>query len=141
MRLVRQTNHESCQQACIAMLAGVELETVIALVGDKALGTTERRTAFDHFGITYPEGEAGAPISIVETPLIKLMRDHKALLCSVADWKDPNWGHAVVIYDMHIYDPWRGIDPEWPWTRHVWKAMPIKGPATEPKQSPGDSRG
>lgn len=125
MKLVRQNNHETCQQACIAMLGNVELEDVVRLVGDRALGTNERRQAFDHFRIKYPEGESGFVISIVETPLIRLMRDHKYLLCSVADWKDPSWGHAVVIHDMHIYDPWRGIDPEWPWTRHVWKATPM----------------
>lgn len=131
MRIVLQNNHETCQQACIAMLAGVELEAVVALVGDRALGTAERRKAFAHFGITYPEGESSGAISIVETPLIKLLRDHRTLWCSVADWKNPDWGHAVLAYDRHLYDPWRGIDPDWPWTRHVWKAMWVVGPATK----------
>jgi hypothetical protein len=131
MKIVLQTNHETCQHACIAMLAGVSIEAVIELVGDRALDATARRRAFDHFGITYPAGEAGSVVGIVETPLVKLMRDHRTLLCSVADWKDPSWGHAVLIYDQHLYDPWRGIDPEWPWTRHVWKAMQIDGPATK----------
>lgn len=126
MKIVRQSNHETCQQACIAMLGGVELEEVIRLVGDRALATNERREAFAHFGIRYPEGEIGSVVGIVETPLVKLMREHKYLYCGVSDWKDPSWGHAVVIYDSHIYDPWRGIDPEWPWTRHIWKAMMVE---------------
>lgn len=125
MRLVRQNNHETCQQACIAMLAGVEVEEVIKVIGDRALGMKERRTAFDHFNIVYPDKESGFVVGQTENPLPKLMRDHRMLWCNVADAKDPNWGHAVLIYDRHIYDPWRGIDPEWPWSRHIWKAMPV----------------
>lgn len=125
MRLVRQDNHETCQQACIAMLAGVTLDDVVRFAGDKALGTMERRAAFDQFRITYPESEAGFVVGQIEHPLARVIRDHRLLLCSVADAKNGSWGHAVLIYDQHLYCPWRGIDPEWPWTRHIWKAMPI----------------
>lgn len=103
MRIVMQTNHRTCQQACIAMLGDVSLEAVIAFVGDRELGTEERWRAFDHFGIPYPKGEEGYVVGVVENPLVKLMREH----------------------------PWRGMDPDWPWTRHIWKAVPIgdgKGP-------------
>ena len=136
MKIIRQTNHDTCQQACIAMLAGVEIETVIALIGDRALGTNERRKAFDRFEIAYPDGENGSVVGIVENPLVKLMREHRTLFCSVSDWKDPGWGHAVVIYEKHLYDPWRGIDPDWPWTRHIWKAMEVEGPATRLPRPP-----
>ncbi len=108
------------------MLAGVRFEEVIGLVGDHALGADARRKAFDHFGIKYPENEGGFVVSQAEHPIAKLFRDHKVLLCSVADSKDGTYGHAVVVYDGHLYDPWRGIDPQWPWTRHIWKAMPIE---------------
>ena len=126
MRLVRQDNHETCQQACIAMLAGVTLDQVVQIVGDHALGMDERRKAFEHFGIAYPQGESGFVVGQVENPLVRLIRDHRLLWCSVACVRDGSYGHAVLIYDRHMYDPWRGIDQDWPWTRHIWKAMPIE---------------
>lgn len=112
------------------MLGNVEMRSVIALVGDKELDTGARHRAMDHFKIPYPEGEQGFVVGILNNPLVRLMREYEFLLCNVADWKNPNWGHAVVIWDGHLYDPWRGIDPNWPWTRHVWKAVPI-GPKIE----------
>lgn len=125
MLMVRQNNHETCQQACIAMLAGVRLRDVCALVGDRALGTAERRAALDHFGIKYPEGEAAHVINEIDGQLSKFMREHPLLWGDVNDWKNPDWGHAVVIWRGHLYDPWRGIDPDWPWTRHIWKVWPV----------------
>jgi hypothetical protein len=127
---VKQTNHETCQQACIAMLAGVVIKSVIERVGDRALDLTTRRQAFEHFGITYPESERGFLINAAERNLVQLVKEHRTLWCTVADWKDESYGHAVLVYDGHLYDPWRGIDPSWPWSRHIWKAMPVEGPAT-----------
>lgn len=125
MRLVRQDNHETCQQACIAMLGGVTLDDVVAFVGHKALGMEQRRAAFNRFRIQYPEAEEGFVVGQVENPLARLIRDHRLMWCNVSCAKNGSWGHAVLIYDGHLYDPWRGIDPEWPWSRHIWKAMPI----------------
>jgi hypothetical protein len=59
---------------------------------------------------------------------VQLMKEHRTLWCLVADWKDHSYGHAVLVYEGHVYDPWRGIDQPWPWSRHIWKAMPVEGP-------------
>lgn len=126
MRLVKQDNHETCQQACIAMLAGIALDDVVQLVGDRALATSDRRRAFDHFRIKYPEDEAGWPVDSIEKTLPFFMRAHRTLWCQVLDARDPAWGHAVLLHARHLYDPWRGIDPSWPWSRWIWKVMPIE---------------
>ena len=125
MLLVKQLNHATCQQACIAMLAGKSIESVIEYIGDKALSVTERRNCFDIYGIKYPTDERALLVT-ASKPFTALMNDHKTMWLHIADYKDSSYAHAVMVHEKHMYDPWRGLDPiDWPWTRYIWTAMPI----------------
>jgi hypothetical protein len=123
--LVRQLNHETCQQACVAMLAGVTIEEVIGFIGDKALGTAERHKCHERFGIGRPSGASWHMVDAVEHTLAKWVKAYRVLEGSVLCTRDPSYAHAVLLVDGHLYDPWRGIDPEWPWSRFIWKVQQV----------------
>ena len=51
--------------------------------------------------------------------LAQMMREHRTLWCSVYDFADPGFAHAVLIHDGQLYDPHAGMNPTWPWSRVI----------------------
>jgi hypothetical protein len=60
-----------------------------------------------------------------------LAKEHQTLLCSVNDYRDVCFGHAVVIHAGDLYDPHAGINPAWPWSRVITHASPVDLAATK----------
>jgi hypothetical protein len=122
-----------CQQACIAMLAGVTLAEVIALVGDARMGSMESKKCEEKFGIKFGRGfftEAYGYHTVGG-----LSKNNRALWCGVWDSLDPGFAHNVLIVDRALYDPYVGINPAWPWSRYISQvtiveAAPMMGDMT-----------
>lgn len=120
----------ACQQACIAMLAGVAITEVIAVVGDIRLGVSEREKACNHFGIVRKESKI-----IIQTfairecgkTLTEIKQEYSGcpLWLSLYDCMDSTYGHAVLFYNDILYDPWHGVNPQWLWSRRLSDACPI----------------
>jgi hypothetical protein len=129
MKLVLQHPHGSaCQQACIAMLADRTIEQVIADAGtDGKIDITIRSRLYRLYGLTIPdESFAIAPFETNPRSLTWLMQNHTTLLCSLYDWKDIHYAHAIIIHNGDLYDPWHGMNPTWPWHRVIGQATPIE---------------
>jgi len=125
MKLVLQKEYWfACQQACIAMLAGVELKEVIDLVGPEILTLERRDKCHAYFGLVKPA--TGKFVHVLGGNygynLSELMKEHDTWLCYVYDWVDDTYAHNVIIHEGSLYDPRDGIDPEWPWSRFIRQA-------------------
>ena len=127
MKLVSQAGWpDACQQACIAMLADLPIEDVIAVVGDQRLGTSERRSAWLRFNIAIPdEGFLIQPYG--SGSLARLMKEFPRLWCGVMDARNSMFSHCVVIDNGNLYDPHYGLNPQWPWSHYVMQVQPILG--------------
>lgn len=136
MNLVLQHPHaEACQHACVAMVAGVTLKDVIRVVGhERRLGIDERIRALAHFGIEHTAESfmVGVFAATNDNCLGYLIRNHRTLWCSVYSIVDGNYGHAVLIHDQQLYDPWHGLNPQWPWHRMIGSAAPIRSKVSLP---------
>src|SRR4051794_25825618 len=106
MQLVMQHPHScACQQACIAMLANRTIDQVIADAGtDGKIDISIRSRLHSLYGLTPPNySYAIAPFENNDRSLMWLMNSHKTLLCSVYDWKDIHYAHAIVIHDGEMF--------------------------------------
>jgi hypothetical protein len=127
MKLVMQQPHMSaCKQACIAMLSGKTLEQVISDAGtDEKIDLSIRQRLFALYGIG---GEID--LSWINEPFSDhsfgaLAREHETLLCSVYSWVNENYAHAVIFHRGELYDPYDGMNPEWPWHRFIGQITPV----------------
>lgn len=108
------------------MICGVSLLEIIALVGPERLAEGERQRVCEHFGVTIGDNY------VVETygnqSLSALSKHHKTMWVSVLDCVNPNFGHAVLFHDGNIYDPFYGINPQWPWSHRIASARVVNAP-------------
>lgn len=119
MELIRQDGFpDCCQQACIAMVSGKTLEEVIKMVGhSRRMGIGERNGILDSLGIKREIGKHGGEfLASGWNNIPQLKGTH---LCSVYSFIDKDYAHAVVLHDGVLYDPWHGINPDWPWHRRI----------------------
>jgi len=125
VKLVLQGEHpNACQQACIAMLAGVELADVIAVIGSEALGGQGREQALAHFGLKL--SRVGFTVEgWGENCLGALRKKYPTLWLRMSDCLDPGYGHAALLHENQVYDPFWGLNPRWPWHRYVSHATPV----------------
>ena len=130
MKLIMQHPHpKACVLACIAMVEGVNLETVIALAGDPGQPNYDTRLKIaKHFGRQYGYmSECGVPIQFWgEGNLMDMMRAHETLLVSVNSITDPNFSHAAVIHQRQLYDPHYGMNPTWEWDKVLSRAYCVQ---------------
>ena len=138
MKLVLQHPYpNACALACLAMLADVTLDAVIKANG----GSSERppyetrNRLFTHFGIALPK-EGYLIESFGDQTVAALMKKHSTMLCSVYSYIDGNFGHYVVLHEGQLYDPWDGMNPAWPWHRHIGQVQAIALPASPHTEEP-----
>lgn len=122
LNYVTQRPHEdACQQACIAMLTGKCLKDVIELCGSGRINKDTRDAAC-------PNVKFEHPISIDALGVCSLghlLRHNHILWCTVGSHIDLNMNHSVLISDSILYDPWCGVNPEWPWHWYIQCAEPV----------------
>lgn len=129
MEYISQHPHpEACQHACLAMLAGVSLKSVIDLVGDKRLGVNERKIVCEKFSIPLTERRYLVE-AFGENAIGNLIQKHKTILCSVYSALSIDFAHCVVIHDQKMFDPSMGINPSWPWNYYIGSVDPCEGPS------------
>lgn len=128
MELVLQTTYpEGCQQACCAMLSGVSIEEIISLVGVGRMGNVEHEAVVTKYG----KGRANHGKFIEH-----FTRDRNAMLgvlvreggphwLSLADCRDVQYAHAVLLHQGNLYDPWCGLNPMWPWSRYIQRVWEV----------------
>jgi hypothetical protein len=133
MKLVLQYPHPlACQHACYAMLTGQTLERIIADVGnDNRMDVTDRERIVKRYGLKLDVWSGSFivgyfPIDPTKS-LATLMKQHRTLLCSVNDYRDASFGHAIVIHNGDLYDPHAGMNPTWPWSRVISHVQPVEG--------------
>lgn len=106
------------------MLAGVTLEEIISLVGPERMAMREHEKVREK----YRTGRADSGIMVQpmgQYCLGSLAKCNETLWLSVSDCIDPQYGHAVLLHQGQLYDPWCGMNPMWPWSRYVVKAWNI----------------
>jgi hypothetical protein len=128
VKLVLQGQHsKACHHACIAMLAGRDLQNVIRDAGhDVQLDLTIREKLYDLYRLNVPRTRFIIQPFSDGQGLAELMRNHRTLLCSAMSWKDPGYAHSIVIHDGELYDPSDGMNPNWPWHRVIAMATPVE---------------
>lgn len=115
----------------MAMLAGKSLDEVIAVVGyTDALKLEGEEKVVAAFGLKFDPriSFAVSAFGLDSTKALgHLIREHKTLLCSVLDYNDVHYAHAVVIHNGQLFDPSCGMNPTWPWSRVISQASPVDG--------------
>lgn len=105
------------------MLADRSIDEVISVVGHaNSLGAEEREKVIKAFGIKMDVWSSRMVAAFARDPyrnLAQMMRENRTLWCSVYDFLDPNFAHAVLIHDRQLYDPHAGMNPVWPWSRVI----------------------
>jgi hypothetical protein len=138
MQLVSQGGFsEACQQAVIAMIAGVTITDVIAVVGSKRLNREQQNVALDYFDCKVADAYIRVE-NLGERCLGVLRKEHKALWLTVLDALDPAFSHSVLMVDSQLFDPHYGVNPHWPWSHYVCyvrvvEVAPILGMGSSPK--------
>lgn len=126
MKLVLQGNyHNACQQACLAMIIGVPIEDIIALVGAHRMGKTEHDLVFEKYGVSRAD-RCTKIEGIGLDSLVGLRKRNSTLMLSVYDCMDANYAHAVLLHEGNLYDPYLGLNPQWPWSRVIALAFEIR---------------
>ena len=98
IQYIKQPTGYQCGQACVAMLAGVPVEDVVAVMqNDKGTGKKDIARALDHYGIRQAKTMTKADNATV-LPRACIL---KVLL--------PRYGHWVLYYDGRYYDPEFGL--------------------------------
>lgn len=89
-----------CGQACVAMLAGVELEEVIKIMKAKKWESSLSKVieTLDYYGIAHSN-----------KMIYKLKNDHLLPKCCIVNTK----GHLILFYSGKYYDPSKGILKEY----------------------------
>lgn len=89
-----------CGQACVAMLAGVELEEVITIMKAKKWQASFSKVieTLDYYGIAHSD-----------KMVYKLKKDQKLPKCCIINTR----GHLMIFYDGKYYDPSKGILKEY----------------------------
>jgi hypothetical protein len=125
INLVLQGSYgNACQQACLAMLAGVPLSEVISFIGDHRLSREDHDKVCAYYGIEIdPVGYRPAWMDTYRVG--KMAKDHSTLLVSQFDWLDTAFSHCVLLHNGMMYDPAMGINPHWPWTRVIGMLSPV----------------
>jgi len=99
------------------MLAGTSLEEVIAVVGEERMGLNEHNKAIEVFGIGKPkQGAVFEPVGRMCLGIV--LKKYPKLWLSINDGLDVEYAHAVLWNDGNLYDPEKGINPHYPWTRY-----------------------
>ena len=98
IQYIRQPTGYLCGQACVAMLAGVTVQEVVAVMNnDKGTGKKDIARALSHYGIkqakTMTKADNTSPL-----PKVCIL---KVLL--------PGYGHWILYYDGKYYDPEFGL--------------------------------
>ena len=98
IQYIKQPTGYQCGQACVAMLAGVPVEEVVAVMqNDKGTGKKDIERALNHYGIKQAKTMTKADnASVLPRGCIL-----KVLL--------PGYGHWVLYYDGKYYDPEFGL--------------------------------
>lgn len=95
---IKQPTEYLCGQACVAMLAGVSVEDVVAVMeNDKGTGKKDIEKALNHYGISQAKTMTKADNNTV-LPKVCIL---KVLL--------PKYGHWILYYDGKYYDPEFGL--------------------------------
>lgn len=95
---IKQPTDYLCGQACVAMLAGVTVEEVIAVMqNDKGTGKKDIERALNHYGIKQAKTMTKADNASV-LPKVCIL---KVLL--------PKYAHWLLFYDGKYYDPEFGL--------------------------------
>ncbi len=95
---IKQPTEYLCGQACVAMLAGVSVEDVVAVMeNDKGTGKKDIEKALRHYGISQAKTMTKADNNTV-LPKVCIL---KVLL--------PKYGHWILYYDGKYYDPEFGL--------------------------------
>ena len=98
---IKQPTDYLCGQACVAMLAGVTVEEVVAVMkNDKGTGKKDIEKALNYYGIRQAKTMTKADNSSV-LPKVCIL---KVLL--------PKYGHWILYYDGKYYDPEFGVMEE-----------------------------
>lgn len=128
MELVLQNAYpDGCQQSCCAMLAGVSLAEIISLVGAGRMGNTEHEAVVAKYGkgranhgrfIEHFTRDRNATLGV-------LAREGGTHWLSLADCKDVQYAHAVLLHRGDLYDPWCGMNPMWPWSRYIQRVWEV----------------
>ena len=98
IQYIKQPTGYQCGQACVAMLAGVPVEDVVAVMqNDKGTGKKDIARALDHYGIRQAKTMTKAD-NATALPRACIL---KVLL--------PRYGHWILYYDGQYYDPEFGL--------------------------------
>jgi hypothetical protein len=125
IRHVSQHPHpKACQQAVIAMLAGVQLADVLAVVGNDALAWKERERACAHFGIKLTEDRVIVE-SVGSLCMGALIQKYPAVWVHIGDCRNVNFAHSSLIVGERMLDPHYGENPLWPWSHYMVFAQGI----------------
>jgi len=126
MKLVLQGQYQTaCQQACLAMLADISIEDIIALVGPKRMDQAEHDKVFEKYGVSRADRCTNV-MGIGLDSLVGLRKRDPTLMLSLYDCMDANYGHAVLLHEGNLYDPYLGMNPSWSWSRHIALAFQIR---------------
>lgn len=109
------------------MIADVPIQAIIDAVGKNRLGQADLEKLAKLFKFKIRDTSLIVDPSFqVGSSLSNLVRKFQTLFCSVTDTRAPHeYAHAVIIHDQMLYDPWAGVNPMWPWSRHIWCAQPV----------------
>ena len=98
IQYIKQPTNEQCGQACVAMLAGVTVEEVVAVMNNAGgTGKKDIERALNHYGIRQVKTMTKADNASV-LPRVCIL---KVLL--------PRYGHWVLYHDGKYYDPEFGL--------------------------------
>jgi hypothetical protein len=97
IQYIPQSNFYACDQACLAMVAGIGIEEAMSVMGDKkGVGSAAMYKAFKKYNIGYTSWRKVASI------------DDLPPLC-ILGVKFPEYGHSVLFYNGVFYDPEFGV--------------------------------
>jgi|SRR5208282_2883724 len=125
MNLILQNPYSTaCQQACIAMLIDKSLEYVITLLGKERLDFFTRRDFLKSHRVII-ENKGYVVSGFGENGLSYLVNKYPLTWISYTNLNNGEC-HACLIYEKHLYDPFRGIDPILPWYWYISQLNPIE---------------
>jgi hypothetical protein len=103
------------------MVAGCEMEDAVRVAGTTSRWNFDAHERFvDHYGLLLQNSYVTEGYG--SRCLGALMKKHDVLVCCWSSCLDPQYAHDTVVFDGHNYDPWRGMDPQYPWDKYVSRA-------------------
>lgn len=97
MKLIVQPNGSTCGQCCVAMAAGVPLESVLAFAGDEGMTTEDVVEALRFFGLRCADRLRPVRSALPE-------RVSRAILHTRQRYKRSS-GHWTLLWDGGVFDP------------------------------------